>query len=303
MSKKYFVIIAGLVLFLGAGCMFKKDRITPVIQETDTAPKKVDIAVSIYPLAYFTEKVGGDLVQVHLITPGGIEPHDYEPTPLDIIVVESSKALVYNGGGIDAWADRVAPELNKKGIQVLKMENHLGTSGDDPHFWLDPVLAQKQVENIVQLLNGLDPDHRDIYENNAALYLGELSTLGQEYKTGFLQCDLKEIISSHDAFNYLGRRYGITVHAIAGISPEDEPSASRLAELTRLVQQKKIKTIFFESLITPKLSETLAQETGATSAVLNPIEGLTEEEAAQGKNYDILMRDNLQALKKAMVCH
>src|SRR3989338_2407033 len=294
-----FIIAASLYLLL------EKKSIENQSTKSTAQSEKLDIAVSIYPLAYFTEKVGGDFVTIHLITPGGTEPHDYATTPIDIITVESSRALVYNGAGVDAWADHVAPDLRKKGIPVLKMIDYLsGVSKEsvDPHIWLDLILVKRQVENIVQLLTDLDPNHESIYKNNAAVYLGELSKLDDDYKNGLVNCRLKEIVSAHDAFAYLGSRYDFTIHPIAGISPEDEPSAAQLAALTELIRQKHIQTIFFENFVSPKLSETLARETKAKVAVLNPIEGLTSEESDAGKNYDILMRENLEALKKAMLC-
>lgn len=296
----FVIALAGIFLFISKKTSYQNQK-----SQTASSSSKIDIAASIYPLAYFTEKVGGDLVTVHLITPGATEPHDYAPTPTDIITVGSSKAFVYNGAGIDAWADRIAPELRKKGIPVLKMTDYLGEVSKntrDPHIWLDPILAKRQIEDIVQLLTGLDQNHESMYKNNAALYLAELIKLDQEYKNGLENCRLKEIISSHDAFSYLGSRYGITIHSIAGFSPEDEPSSAQMAALTELIKQKHIQTVFFENFVSPKLSETLARETRAQIAVLNPIEGLSAEDAHTSKNYDELMRENLVALKKAMLC-
>ncbi len=306
MLKKIFLVsliffIAAVSWHFGYKKMQERKHADQLVQDNG----KINVAVTIYPLAYFVEKVGGDLVNVHVITPGGVEPHEYEPTPVDIITVESSRALVFNGGGIDAWADRLAPELGAKGIQVLKMFNHLNLDpkvANDPHIWLNIGLVQKQVQNIVQLLEVLDPSHKDIFEQNAVAFTQSLSELDSAYRSGLSHCDTKDIVSSHDAFGYLGSRYGFAVHSIAGISPEEEPSAAHLAELGRLIHDKKIRTVFFESLISPKLSETLAREVGAESAVLDPIEGLTEQAASQGKNYDILMRENLASLQKAMVC-
>ncbi len=305
MAKKIFAIFI-ILCIAGAGIHFGYKKVQERRQQQVQQSGKIDVAVSIYSLAYFTQKVGGDLVNVHLITPAGTEPHEYEPTPADIITLETSKALVYNGAGMDAWADRVAPELGKKGIQILKMTDHMSTvpkNTTDPHIWLDPILAHREIDTIVQLLDSLDPAHQGVFEQNAAQYLVELSQLDHDYRNALANCTLKEIVASHDAFSYMAERYHFTVHAITGISPEAEPSAAQLASLTRLVKTKHIPTIFFETLVSPKLAQTLAQEIGAVSAVLDPIEGLTAESAKAGTNYDILMRENLVALQKALLCH
>ncbi len=304
--KKIFIFFI-FVLLLSAVIVFLSTRQKVQNQKLldNQNKQKIDIAVSIYPIAYFVQKVAGDLVTVHLITPGAVEPHEYEPSPNDIQKIESSRAFVYNGAGIDVWADRIAKELPQKRIQVLKMSDHMvavSKENVDPHFWLDPVLVEREIQSLVQLLEGLDPAHKDLFEKNAAQYLAELLTLNQEYKKGLENCRVKDIISSHDAFSYLAKRYNFTVHSIVGISPEAEPSAAHFAELSRLVAEKNIRTIFFESLVSPKLSEALATETGTEVAVLNPIEGLTKEEDAAKKNYDILMKENLAALRKSMLC-
>lgn len=320
MYKKTIVVVSVSLLLLGAW-YFSKNSEGEGTQENSSQIEdspSVQVAVSIYPLAHFVKKVGGELVKVELITPGGVEPHDYEPKANDIIKIESSRAFIFNGAGVDAWAETVSTNLpQNKNIAVLEMAHFLENGlhkaaeaeedahehGDfDPHIWLDPILAQKQVEYIVQLLVSIDTENRFTYENNASLYLGELTRLHQDYQMKLSHCTHKDIVVSHDAFGYIGSRYGIHIHAIAGLSPEEEPSAARLAELTRLVKEKKLPTVFFETLVSPKLAKTLAEETGATVSVLSPIEGITSKEVEQGKNYDVLMKENLENLSQALVC-
>lgn len=300
MRNKIWFLVCTILVLVGAGCRQKTEA--PVSPEP-ASPATIDIAVSIYPLAHFAKKVGGDKVNVHLITPGGVEPHEYEPTPSDIIKIQSSKAFVFNGAGVDVWAGALEEDLKKKGITVLEMTDYLDDhSPIDPHIWLDPVLAQEQIEIFVQLLVALDPGNRTVYEKNGALSIAELLQLDQDYKNTLSQCSLKDIVVSHDAFGYVGTRYGITIHPIAGLSPEEEPSAARLAELSRLMKEKNIKIVFFETLVTPKLAQTLAKEVGAEVFVLNPIEGISDKENKAGENYDTLMRENLNNLKIALVC-
>jgi len=296
MTKKLLVGLF-ILLLVGAGCRVKNSAET----KPAGSEKNLQVAVSIYSLAHFVQKVGGDLVEVYLITPGGVEPHEYEPTPADIVKIESSDAFVFNGAGVDSWAEALSENLEKENKTTLEMAHEL-EEDSDPHFWLDPVLVKKQVLAVEDLLISLDPTNRQTYKINSQMYLAAIADLDETYQEKLAQCKVKEIVVSHDAFRYLGERYGFTIHSIAGISPEGEPSPARLAELTRLIKEKNIRTVFFETLVSPKLAQTLATEAGVQTAVLNPIEGLTDEQAQSGKNYDILMRENLQNLQAAMVC-
>ncbi len=300
----FFIIVLALVALVLI--VLKKQSLQN--QEAELLEKngKINISVSIYPLAYFVQEVAGDTVNVQTITPAGVEPHEYEPSPSDIVQLESSNAFIYNGAGIDVWADRVASGLLSKRIQVLKMMDHVNVDAkyrEDGHIWLDPILAKRQVENVLQLLIALDPEHQVLYTTNASKAITKLLELDQDYKVGLANCSLKEIVSSHNAFNYLARRYDFVVESIAGFSPEDEPSSARLSQLTQLLRQKHIQVVFFESLVSPKLAEVLASEASIETAVLDPIEGLTNDAQTAGKNYDTMMRENLAALKKAMLCH
>ncbi len=271
-----------------------------------------EVAASFYPLAFFSEKVGGSAVSVTQITPSGVEPHEYEPTPQELGTVESSQVFFWNGRGVDPWAQRIEPELKANGIltmaavtPVALLQAHDGNRPDsetDPHVWLDPVRAQAIVQGIRDTLVKADPAHITEFQTRAAALIAELSALDQEYKTGLATCTLREIITSHDAFRYIAARYGFASHAVSGFSPEEEPSAKRIAELADLAKAKHIDTIFFETLVNPKLSQTIAEEAGAKSAVLNPIEGLSPDDLAAGHDYLSVMRENLAALHSAMHC-
>ena len=263
---------------------------------------KISITASFYPLAYFVEQVGGDRVKVQSITPNGTEPHDFEPTPQDIITLRSSRVFFYNGSGVDAWADRVQPELTAAGVKVVTASQAVSLIRQDPHIWLDPVRARQIAELVRDTLIVVDPSGADYYRVRFIELSGRLTVLDTDYTKNLANCATRDVIVSHDAFNYLAQRYHIELQAIAGLSPEAEPSAKRLSELAQLIKEKKIKTVFFESLVPSHLAETLAKETGATTDVLNPIEGLTEDDIAAGKNYESIMRDNLNALSKAMIC-
>jgi zinc transport system substrate-binding protein len=307
MQKKLFVFVFLFLLTLFVGLFFlftKKD----VLFQNTSSTKLLQVSVSSYPIAHLVEKVAGSLVQVHAIIPSGIEPHDYEPSPSDISKIYTHDALVLNGAGFDPWGEKIQEDLWLKKIPVLVLLDELKHSAisenenRDPHMWLSPKLYSKQVVLMTDFLSSLDPKHRVDYEKNALAFQKELANLDSDFQNGLRNCQQDEIIVSHDAFAYLGSEYGITIHAITGISAEGEANPARLIDLVDLIKAKKINTVFFETLVSPKLAETLAQETGVQTAVLNPIEGLTVSDIQNNKNYDILMRENLSALKKALVC-
>ena len=277
-------------------------------QATTYASDKLKVAASFYPLAHFAEQVGGERVEVTNSIPPGAEPHEFEPTPRDIQRVYEAALFLFNGKGLDPWAERIQDDLEREGIIVIEIAKFFTGSNSafhtltDPHFWLDPVLAIQEVEIIRDALIQADPLNRNEYLQNCASYVKALNRLHALYVAGLEHCARKEIILSHDAFGYLAKRYGITTHAITGISPEEEPSLRKLAELTMLARKKKIGHIFFEELVSPKLAETIARESGAETLVLNPLGGLTVKDREKGRTYISIMEDNLRNLRTAMDC-
>ena len=318
MANKFLATVGVLAVVVAIGWFVlhqdrTTDRTTMVSDNTN-----VTVAATFYPLAYFAEQVGGKQVSVINVTPSGAEPHDYEPSPRDLIKVGQAKVVLINGAGLDPWAEKASAEWKQKGQQVVIMseavelmaapaegeeegEEH-NHGAYDPHFWLDPVRARQIIGIIRDQLILVDPVNADLYRQNAVTAIERLIALDADYKIGLAQCAQHEVVAAHDAYGYLAARYNLTMYPIAGLSPEAEPSARRLAELSDLVKAKKINTIFFETLTSHKLADTLAREAGVKTAVLNPIEGLTPNEAAAGKNYDILMRENLAQLRLALVC-
>lgn len=300
---KRIVVFFAIILVFAAAIIFlvaKKDKVAG--GNTD----KISIAASFYPLGEFARKVGGELVDVKVITPAGAEPHDYEPTPQDIVAVRNSKIFLYQGGGLDPWAERLESELESEGVVVVNIGSNFNLSAEngkvDPHIWLDPVMASEEVYVIREALVEADPAHEDIYKTNADKFIKELELLDNKYRQQLSSCVQKDIIVSHGAFGYLGKRYGFNVISVLGISPEEEPSAQKIGELTKIVEEKNIGYVFFETLVSPKLAETIASETGAQTAVLDPIEGIAEEDLKAGENYLSLMENNLDNLKKALQC-
>ncbi|MGV2882315.1 metal ABC transporter substrate-binding protein [Paenibacillus taichungensis] len=172
--------------------------------------------------------------------------------------------------------------------------------GLDPHVWLSPALAVKEVRNIEAGLAQAAPEHAEQFKQNADAYIAKLEALDQDFKAAVADSKRKDFITQHAAFGYLAQEYGLQQVPIAGLSPEQEPSAAQMASVIDFAKEHQVKTIFFETLVSSKVSETIASEVGAKTAVLNPIEGLTEEEIAAGMDYIGVMRQNLEALKLAL---
>ena len=308
------IVLIGL---LAAGC----GNAAKPVAETKNAPQKVAVGASLYTLAEFARQVGGDRVTVTQLIPDGVEPHEWEPTPKDLAKLQSQKVFLYNGKGLEPWIDSAKKAVaEKKVVFVLTSEGipsliaaaepeheHKGAdtkheegTAEDPHVWLDPILAKQQVMAIKEALIQADPDGKAYYEERAAAYGKQLEQLDADYRTIVEKAPRKEFVTTHAAFGYLAKRYSLQQLAIMGVSPHAEPTPADLAQLVNEVNEHQIKTIFFETLISPKLSETIAQQTGAKTLVLNPIEGLTPDDVKQKADYLTLMRRNLENLSVAL---
>lgn len=307
MDRKIKVIIW---LLLGAASLGLLALMVNNFQKPVARSNKLHVAASFYPLYFFSSQIGGERARVINITPAGAEPHDYEPTAQDIAQIERSKLLILNGGGFEAWGDSIKQNLNAGNTLILTVGEgltHLQAkeereSTTDPHIWLSPPLAEEIVDRITQGFLKVDPVNRDYYRSNAASLKSDLAELDKEFRVGLRRCSEKNIVTSHAAFGYLASDYGLHQVPIAGLSPDAEPSPRQLADIIKFARRNKIQYIFFESLVSPKLSETIAREVGAKTLVLNPIEGLSDKEVSQGKTYFSEMRNNLANLRTALQC-
>lgn len=264
-----------------------------------TDNQKINVAVSFYPLEDFSRAIGGDHVVVANLTAAGAEPHDYEPPAKDLARAQKADVFVYNGASFEPW---VAGFLQDYKGMVIKSSDGVDLLGGDPHFWLDPVRSQKVVAAIRDGFIKADPANKDLYSKNADDYTRKLKALDAEFREGLATCSQRVIISSHNAFSYPAQRYNFTVESIAGISPEEEPSPERLAELSRIVKEKGITYVFFESLVSPRLADTIAKEAGVGTLVLDPLEGMSNEDQQQGRDYLSVQHENLENLRRALAC-
>lgn len=294
------VAIIGVALFLG------QNRTSSPINSNG----KIKAAASFYPVYFLAQSIGDEKAEVTNVTPAGAEPHDYEPTAIEMATIENSRIVFLNGGGLETWGNDIQKSLDPKKTAVIVAGNGLtnlqkdeeGKTITDSHVWLDPKLMQKMAEAVLGGFIAADPINKDYYESNAAKLKSELVALDEEYRQGLADCAKKEIVTSHSAFGYLAARYGLKQVSVAGLSPEEEPSPQQLAQIAEFAKSNNVKYIFFETLVSPKLSETIANEIGAQTLELNPIEGLDADEAAKGGNYITEMRKNLQNLQIALEC-
>lgn len=266
-------------------------------------PGKVDkslrIYTTFYPLYDFTSKIGGDRVQVVNMVPPGVEAHDFEPSPRQIADLGQGQALIYLGEPMDSWAAKLAKDLKTKDLEVLEAGQGL-IKDNDPHIWLDPSLAGELSSRILDLLIKLDGANEDYYRENFKVLEEDLAELHRHYKEGLKDVARRDLVVSHAALGYLVDSYDLNQIPITGLSPQEEPSPRKMAELSDLLREKEISYIFFEELASPKLAETLAKEVGAELLVFNPLDGVSQEDLDSGEDYFSIMEKNLENIKKAL---
>jgi zinc transport system substrate-binding protein len=267
------------------------------------APEGVTVVASIYPLYDFATKIGGDRVQVVCLLPPGGEPHDWEPSPTDIAGLAAAQVLVYNGAGLEPWLESLPESITANilmteasaGIELLPLPGQ--HSGRDPHVWLNPLYALREAENICAALSSVDPANAAYYEANLADLRAEFLALDEEFRDALAGLVQKDIVVTHAAFAYLTTAYGLRQVALEGMAAESDPTPARMAEIIEFVQAGKIKFVFYESLTTQKIAQTVAEASGADIAALRSLESVSAADQAAGNDYMALMRLNLAALQ------
>jgi zinc transport system substrate-binding protein len=273
---------------------------------------KVNVVTSFYPLYDFTRKIGGDNVNVINLVPAGVEPHDWSPKSQDMKNITKAQLFIYQGAGFEGWVNDFLSSLQansklqvieaSKGVDLLKASEETGQADlqYDPHAWMSPRNAVKMSENILNGLISVDPSHEADYRKNYDKLAADLNGLDAEYKQQLATTTKKEIAVSHQAFAYLCRDYGLTQMPIMGLSPDSEPTAQDLKKMNEFIKSHDVKYIFFEELVSDKLAKTLAKDAHVDTMVLNPLEGLTENQLKAGEDYISIMNKNLKNLLKAL---
>jgi zinc transport system substrate-binding protein len=274
-----FCVVGFMVALVGTAC-----------SPTGAADDRPDVAVAVYPLEFVAERVGGAGVAVSNVTPAAAEPHDLELTPSQVVAVSEADLLVYLGGGFQPTVEDLARDLGDRAMDVSD------DAASDPHVWLDPTRLAAVGSAIADRLEVIDPDG-DGYRERAERLAAELSELDAEYESGLADCTRRELVTSHEAFGYLADRYGLRQIGITGIDTEAEPSPQGLAEVADFVRERRVEVIYSERLLPADLAETIAAESGARTAVLDPLESQPQE-----GDYFTAMRANLQALRGGLGC-
>ena len=325
-------LVVGLVTLLAAcGGNGSTAGTTPGADGPSGSPAAadaLDVVASFYPLQYAVERVGGDAVRVTNLTKPGAEPHDLELSPRDVASLSEADVVVYLSGFQPAVDDAVSSQAADAGFDVASKarldlegtedehghegeehaeeeghaeeEEHAEEHGTDPHFWLDPTRLADVGDAIAERLAQASPANAATFTANAAALRTDLTALDGEFEAGLVQCTNKNLVTSHQAFGYLAQRYGLTQVGITGLSPEAEPDAATIADVTDFVRANKVTTIYYETLVSPAVAQTVASETGAKTAVLDPLEGISDASAAQ--DYLGVMRANLAALRAGQPC-
>jgi zinc transport system substrate-binding protein len=276
------------------------------------ADGKVRVVAAFYPLAEAARQVGGTDVHVDNLTPLGAEPHDLELTPKSVDQILDADVVVEMGHGFQPAVEQAATQ--RSGTTVVMLDELPIGAGDehveegdehglDPHVWLDPTLMARIVDAVRGALVQADPVHADDYTTRARTYTTELARLDDEYRAGLRECRVRDFVTSHEAFAYLAKRYGLRQLGVAGVSPEQEPSPDRIAKLADLARREHVRVIFTEDFVSARIAETVAREAGGVrTEVLSPLEGLTEDQQHAGDDYLSVMESNLRKLRSALDC-
>ena len=257
------------------------------------------VVAGFYPLAFAAEQIAPAGTAITNLTPAGAEPHDLELTPGDVRAVDDAALVLYLGEGFMPGLETAVAQRDGRSLDLLAGKDLKQGKGDDgeivrdPHVWLDPVRYAAMARAIGAELGQTAA---------AARLAGKLERLDADFRAGLATCERRQIVTSHAAFGYLASRYGLEQVSLEGLSPEAEPSARGIADLADLVKTSGVTTVFFETLVSPKLAQTVAREAGVETGVLNPLEGLTDDELETGEDYFSVMRSNLAALQEALGC-
>ena len=263
----------------------------------DTSPK---VVAAFYPLQYAAQQVGGTNVSVANLTQPGVEPHDLELSAAQVAEISQADLVLYIKGFQPAVDDAVAQQAPDRSIDVTSALTLLtGPDGADPHVWLNPANMSKIGSTIAERLAVIEPDKAAAFAKNSDTLTTSMNALSKKYSAGLATCKTKSLVVSHDAFGYLAKAFGFTQVGISGLNLEAEPSPARMRAVAEVIKANNVSTIYYETLVDPKVAQTIADETGATAVMLDPLEGLAPNSTG---DYVSVMKANLAALKKGQEC-
>lgn len=298
---------------------------------TQPAASPADVVATFYPMAFLVERIAADNLTVATLVPPGVEPHDWEPSAADVAQMGAARLVVAQGAGFEPWLPHLLGNLGERaprlvdtsaGLQLIAggdgpahdadESEHEGEAHDesvheeagalDPHTWLDPVRFAQQARAVEDALVAAWPEHAEAFRARGDALRNELADLDRQFHDALDACEIRAIIANHDAYTYMADRYAFEVISISGLSPEAEPSPQDVARAVEAARAHNVTVIFFEELVSPRVAQVVADEVGARTRVLSPIEGIPDAERARGADYVTLQKANIQNLAEAMRC-
>lgn len=294
-------LMAGLLL---NGCVSQSP------QAGNATDAKLKVIASFYPMYDYAKNVGGERADVTCLIPVGVEPHEYDPTTSDILALNGAHVFILNGVIEESWAPELIASLNNKNLEVIDTSKGIplvasmdaDMPGNDPHLWLDPAEAVKQVAAIRDAFIRADPAGKDYYESNAAAYTRKLESLDAQFREIMPSCKKKEILITHATLAYFCREYGCTQVPIEGVNAEGEPTPAVVAAIVEQAKADNITVVFTERLYSPQIAQSIADEIHGIVAVFNTVHGLTAEEQRRGVDYISQMQENVKTIKESLDC-
>ena len=320
MFKRVLIVLIMLALWglCIAGC---QDRSKQAGQ-----PSRPIVITTLFPLYDFARTIAGDRMEVQLLLPPGVEPHHFEPKPDDLARIHRAALFVYIGPFMEPWADKIIQGVDRSKVRVVAAasgvtllpamahsdseehhhdhdEHSHQAEAYDPHVWLDFKADQRIVAKILEAFIAADPAGAEQYRRRSADLTEQLAALDARYKAGLATCDSRVLLhGGHAAFGYLANRYNLDYQAAAGVTAELEATPRRLAELVQQVRKHKVKAIYSEELVSPRVARTIADETGATVLKLHGAHNVAKEDLEQGITFIKLMDENLKNLQVGLSC-
>ena len=306
MKKVFTRSVAALALGVSIALAFSGcGSQTPAKQDTT---EEIKVVASFDAMKEITQAIGGNKVDVTTIIPEGIEPHDYELKTSDVQKLQEAKLFVYNGLGMEAWADKAIQTASADNLMSVALAEHVQPieltdpeeieehGAYDPHAWLGLTSAKEEASAVKDALIKISPEDKEYFEKNYMAFADEIDKMQEEYMKKVANATRKEIVTGHAAFGYLCRDLGISQESVEDVFASGEPSAQKLAELTDFCKAHNVKVIFTEDLVSPAVSETLAKEAGAKAEAIHTIES-----AEDGMTYLARMKDNLNKIAEALM--
>jgi zinc transport system substrate-binding protein len=326
LNKRFLSILSVIILLLLTACGNKEQAIAKV--ETEGSEDSLSIYTTVYPLQYFTERIGMDAVDVQSIYPPGADEHIFDPTQKDMMTLANSDIFFYIGLGLEGFVENAEKTMKGEHVKMVAVaenihEESLGDGHDhdhheedeeshgegheshghgefDPHVWISPMLSIELATTIKDSLIEASPENKDVFEKNFEGLKDDLLELDQKFKDMAADAQTKTFFVSHAAFGYIADTYGFEQVAVAGLNSQSEPSQKQLASLVEYAKSHGVKYILFEQNVSSKLTDVIRKEIGAESLMLHNLGVLTAEDLDSNEDYLSLMRYNIETLEKAL---